>query len=604
MTQRTQRADLTQLAFSEAGRIAQKDALLRRQLDGTAGHASGALSHPQAAAAARPNAKAARSQRERGLQLLRAGRIGDAVGVLRAALLTDAEDPDTHFALGAALLQAGEFAAAASSLTQAIARRPDFALAHRDLGTALDRQGLDGEAAAAYQRALALSPRLAGVHRRLAEIYEGRGGFLEAIACYEQAAAAARNTTEGRLCQVSALILKRDFAAAEALARKAIALDPKSGDAHAALAGLLVTAGQTAEGSDHYARSLDLNPHLFGSWSGLVRARKFTSADQPPIDRMKAALATGKGGDPERMTLHFALGKLCDDAHDYAEAMRHFDAANAIRGRSTKMDRAGLAAWVDRIVQRFTPDLFEELGEFGTDDELPLLIVGMPRSGTTLVEQIVSSHPNIAAGDEIPFWTRYGLSWEGANGENFTPKAVREKVAQYLAILREIGPQAARVTDKLPFNFRRLGLLHSLMPRARFIHCRRHPIDTCLSIYSIPFKARLDFVGNKSDLVFAYRQYERLMAHWRAILPAEQFLEVDYAQLIADREAQTRRIIAFTGLAWDDACLLPERNERSVRTASSWQARQPVYTTSVERWRHYEPWLGEFRELLPAAESG
>jgi Sulfotransferase family len=170
---------------------------------------------------------------------------------------------------------------------------------------------------------------------------------------------------------------------------------------------------------------------------------------------------------------------------------------------------------------------------------------------------------------------------------------------EYLALLRRIGPQAARVTDKAPFNHIRLGLIHLLLPQARIIHCRRHPVDTCLSMYFTYFSQRMDFAWAKADLAFAYRQYARLMEHWRAALPRERFTEVDYEDLIADREAVTRRLIAFTGLDWHDACLSPERNKRTVRTASLWQARQPVYTTSVARWRRYEPWLGELRELLP-----
>jgi hypothetical protein len=153
------------------------------------------------------------------------------------------------------------------------------------------------------------------------------------------------------------------------------------------------------------------------------------------------------------------------------------------------------------------------------------------------------------------------------------------------------------VTDKNPFNFLYLGAIHLALPSSHFIHCRRDPIDTCLSIYFTPFATPQAFAYDRNDLVFYFREYERLMAHWRAALPSDRLLEVEYESLIADRESLTRRMIAFCGLAWDDACLAPESNQRLVRTASVWQARQPVYSTSVERWRRYEPWLGELVQL-------
>ena len=170
--------------------------------------------------------------------------------------------------------------------------------------------------------------------------------------------------------------------------------------------------------------------------------------------------------------------------------------------------------------------------------------------------------------------------------------------------MRRIGPGAARITDKLPFNVLCLGLIHLLLPGARIIQCRRHPVDTCLSIYFTHFKQVIGFATDKADLAAAYQQYARLMDHWRMVLPPARFLEVDYEALIADREAVTRRLIAFTGLDWDDSCLQPERNQHAVVTASRWQARQPVYATSVGRWRHYEPWLGELRRLLPDGRAG
>ena len=221
----------------------------------------------------------------------------------------------------------------------------------------------------------------------------------------------------------------------------------------------------------------------------------------------------------------------------------------------------------------------------------------MYRSGTTLVEQIVSSHPDVAAGGELTVWGPTDMEVDAATGR-FDPDAARAATARYLTMLHRIGPSAPRVTDKLPFNFLRLGAIHSTMPRARIIHCRRDPIDTCLSIYSTLFTSRMSFAADKSALVFCYRQYLRMMDHWRKVLPPEVLLDVQYETLIADRDAQTRRLIAFAGLDWNDLCLRPEQNARPISTASAWQARQPVYATSLQRWRRYEPWIGELRQLL------
>jgi hypothetical protein len=226
------------------------------------------------------------------------------------------------------------------------------------------------------------------------------------------------------------------------------------------------------------------------------------------------------------------------------------------------------------------------------------LIVGMPRSGTTLVEQILSGHPDIAAGGELLFWGEQIAGFR-ANAENAIDPAWTQDVAQnYQALLRGFSPAALRITDKRPHNFQFIGLIHAIFPRARIIHCHRHPVDTCLSIYFQNFATRMDFAHSRDDLVVAYRLYQKLMAHWREVLPADVFLDVSYEELVASPERMARELIAFSGLEWNEACLHSEQNQRAVRTASVWQARQPIYKTSLARWRHYDPWLGAFRELL------
>jgi hypothetical protein len=314
---------------------------------------------------------------------------------------------------------------------------------------------------------------------------------------------------------------------------------------------------------------------------------------------MGAVLLRGDLNDFNRMAIHFAMGKINDDSGDCAHAMEHFDAANALRARDLKFDQTRFEAMVDQTIRRFTREFITSAAALGTSDSRPLFIVGMYRSGTTLVEQIVSSHPDIAAGGELTVWTPTDIEVDARTGE-FDPDRSRAAIAKYLSVLQRKGPSAARVTDKLPFNCFRLGAIHALMPNARIIHCQRDPIDTCLSIYANLLKSRVTFAARKDDLAFCYRQYLRIMDHWREVLPSHVFMDVQYEQLIGDREAETRRLIAFTGLAWNDSCLRPEQNRRVVDTASAWQARQPVYATSVQRWRHYEPWLGELRQLLPS----
>jgi hypothetical protein len=231
-------------------------------------------------------------------------------------------------------------------------------------------------------------------------------------------------------------------------------------------------------------------------------------------------------------------------------------------------------------------------------DETPLLIVGMPRSGTTLVERIVSSHPRATGRGELPFWSEEGPAWLEAPLDARSGRAAEVRAA-YLRVLRAgTAGHVLRATDKMPFNFFWLGLVHRLFPRARFVHCRRHPVDTCLSIYTTQFGVSWPFASSRADLALYYRLYARLMDHWRAVIPPERLLEVDYEDVVADPDASARRLVAFAGLPWDDACLAPEKNPDAVRTANKWQARQPVYRTSTERWRRYEPWLGELRELL------
>ena len=368
--------------------------------------------------------------------------------------------------------------------------------------------------------------------------------------------------------------------------------------AHDLLGNLLAEFGRFEEARECFQRVIAIAPLLAGSYYDLVRCRPVTREDDDLLQRMEAALDTPGLEAAQRLRLHLALGKAADDLGDYALAMQHFDAADEVRRGSTPFDSAAFSIEIDRLIARCTPELIARGPELGSGDARPVLIVGMPRSGTTLVEQIISMHPEVGAGGELHFWNERGAAWQRSGTEGNEKAFLGKAVADYLRVLREIAPKAARVTDKMPFNFLWAGLIHIALPRAIIIHCRRTSIDTALSIHQTHFHPSLAFPTGGAELVAYFRGYQRLIGHWRSVLPSDRFIEVDYEDLTREPEPVIRRIIAACGLAWNDECLRPESNPRAVKTPSKWQTRQPIYRTSVARWRRYEPWLGPLRALL------
>ncbi len=547
--------------------------------------------------------RSSRADRRRAQQLAAAaashasaGRNAEAVAALRQAVALDAANAPLLHDLGLACCRAGRPGEAAGILRRAVTLQPDAAETLHALGQVLDALGLTRDAILAYQRAVALQPSRTAALVRLSELHLAAGNRAAAETGFRTAAAAQPGTDAGRVNAARAALLAGAYAEAEALLREVLAHDPGNAEAHATLGKVLANTGQLAEAAAEYETAAMRDCNLAVAWYGCASNRKFTAADRPVIARIQASVQRPDLLPDHRMALHLALGKVHDDLGEPAAAVPHFEAANRIDYASRKLDRAAHARRFDQIIAASPPEFLDRRPDFALADETPLLIVGMPRSGTTLVEQILSSHPEIAAGGELTYWADTGRV---ALGNDESTDTAHRLAGEYLALLRGIAPDAARVTDKLPFNYERLGLIRQMLPRAFVVHCRRHPVDTCWSIFTTYFRSRL---ADRGDLVFCYREYERLMAHWRRVLPDDRFIEIDYESLVADPEPVTRRLLAFCGLAWHEACLAPHRNRRPVTTASLWQARQPIYRHSVARWRRYEPWLGELRALLPDAD--
>jgi tetratricopeptide (TPR) repeat protein len=551
--------------------------------------------HPDAASA---NGSAP-VQLEQIRSLRDAGRFLEATRLAEAHAHNNPSDATAQAMLGSVYLRAGRTEDAARRLAQATRLAPDIAQHHNDLGYALVEMGRDGDALYALQRAIALDPEHSEAQERLGILLETNGNPDEAFKHYRRVVELTPDTLSGRISHAKVLLgeVKRDEAVA--LLQDTVERFPVSGEAKRFLASILREEGRFDEAIPILEAATEGTPvEAATAYFDIAMSKRVTQEDEPALEQMNALLGYEPLSDTGRLRVHFGLGKAYDDLGDYAAAMRHFEAGNAISGRSRKFDRAHFGASVHRLIESTTPEFFKQNSGLGSSSDLPVLILGMPRSGTTLVEQIVSSHPEVAAGDELPFWSRTAEAF-GRLGAADNRKAFFSRTAEnYEAVLRDISPTARRVTDKMPGNYLWIGLIHLVFPRAKIIHCRRNPIDTCLSNYFTNFTSPFAFSYDKGDLAFYYRCYQRVMAHWDAAIPPGTILNVDYEDLVADRERVTRRMIDFLGLAWSDACLRPEDNRRVVKTASMWQARQSVYRSSTERWRRYEPWLGPLAGLL------
>ena len=485
------------------------------------------------------------------------------------------------------LLRDGRTAEAVAALQATLEANPRFAQASFRLGLALEAQGRMVDAVVAHSNAASLQPSLVEARFRAGALYDSLGQRNDAMAAFRRAAAAGPRTSWGRMARVRVLVAEDRDAQAETVLRQILALEPDNAAAADTLGVVLANAGRFDEARLYHERAIAVQPLFAGSYYDVVRCRTLTAVDSGLVDRMQAALALPGLPTESRVKLRLALGKAADDLGDPATAMRHFDEAHAVRSTVARFDAAAFDARIDRLVARASP----APQPIGTGP-IPLLVVGLPRSGTTLVEHILSSHPNVHAAGELPFWTERGSAWERA-GDHM----VAGFATEHAAMLRALNPDAKFVTDKMPLNILYAGLVHAAAPHAVMVHCRRSAIDTALSIHRTYFNQHAALPTGGEALVSFVRSIGRLAEHWRRVLPPHRFVTLDYEDLVTDPEPAIRRLLAACGLEWDAACLHPERNPRVVKTPSKWQARQRISRGAVGGWRRYEPWLGPLAAL-------
>jgi tetratricopeptide (TPR) repeat protein len=519
----------------------------------------------------------------------------------------------------------GRSCEAQEHLHAALSIRPDYAEAYSNLANVLSDEADYERAEAMGRKALELNPRLADAYLNLAGVATARHrhaealGWLDALLAFapahagghaaralaltaldrldeaiesaERAVLAAPGSPETHNARGQVFQAKGDFQSAlDSYDRAAASPGPGRREAIANRAALLAEFGRADEARAALVGAAAMFPHSASILFHLAELTTLAPGD-PLIGRMEAALAEEGRSARDRTTLHFGLGKALLDI-DPAEAFRHYDEGNRIKRASFAYDADTTDRWMAEIAKVFSPDLLSARADQGARSERPVFVVGMPRSGTTLVEQILASHSDVAgAGERM---TLQALAAAAGFPHAFPAladarlKAIGEA---YLAALAPIAQGRKRVVDKMPANFALAGMIRLILPDARIIHCRRDPADLCFSCYTKLFSEPQPFAYSQIELGRFYRASERLAAHWRAALPASHFLELDYEALVTDLEPQARRLLDFLGLPWEARALKFHETSRQVRTASSLRVRQPLYRSSAGRSQKYAAYL-------------
>ncbi len=571
-------------------------------------HAQGKDPVPALQTATRLLPNDAESHYNLGFTLQGRKQLDEAVASYRRALKIKPDLVDAHFNLGNCLKELGQLDEAVASYRRTLKIRPDYADVLCNLGNALHDLRQFEPAFASYRQALAIKPNDAELHYNLGYVLKDLGRFDEAISCYRRALEIKPDYAEAQYNLGNALRDTMQLDAAAACYRRVLELDSKySNLALIGLGDLCMSNGDMGGAENLYRQVLANDGENIQARYCLAQVRKVKTEDENLAALEAAELKSRQPGhqipDKTAIMLHFALGKSYEDTKQYDKAFPHFLEGSRLKRATFDYDKNKFARDFDTIRRVFDQSLLEQFRGGGDMSNVPIFVLGMPRSGTTLTEQIIASHPDVYGAGELR--DLFSIAHRSANGVFYPQNLLEIDKAQlaawgadYVSGLQRRAPAARHITDKLPGNFIFTGLIHLMLPNAKIIHVNRNPVDNCISCFTQLFHIKNEQTYNLSELGHYYVQYARLMDHWRSILPAGAFLDVQYEEIVADQEAQARRIIEYCGLEWDDACLDFHKNKRSVRTASVAQVRQPIYNSSVEKWRNYEGYLSPLLEAL------
>ena len=532
------------------------------------------------------------------------GRTERAIEHFNKSISNAADNAAVHRQLGDAYTKLRRWEDAIEAYQQVLAIQADDVGTIIKLGNVFIAAQLLTESILLYEQALTILPDNALVHRHLGASLQRMGQKKKAIKCFEQALRLRPDYVEVRIDL--ALVLRQLGRAEEALVplEEAIDLKPDDGEAHFSLASTLRQLGQTELAIERLEQFLTIRPTC-GSAYYHISMMKPKQEFIPVVEKL---LSDPKLPNGDAIYCHFALGNFFDSGKSFDQAFRHFLKANALQRETFTYDAKENSQTADRLIKVYSKGFFQGKRQFGSASQLPVFIIGMPRSGTTLIEQILSSHALVHGAGEIEVFP--GVNRSIAQQLKYAKpppecmslidrKMVEEYSARYLQELTLHCPTAARITDKVPGNFVRIGLIKTLFPDARIIHCQRNPLDNCISLFFHCFMP-LTCSFELTELGQYYLDYQRLMSHWQNLFPGEIFT-VQYEELVVDQERVSKQLIDYLGLDWDEKCIDFHNNERNVMSPSNMQVRQPMYKSSMNRWKLYEKHIQPLIDVLQQA---
>ena len=530
----------------------------------------------------------------------------EAGASLQRAIRLNPHNPVTHNNLGNVQAALGDFKAAVETYRNALRLDPDYAECLSNLAAALKEVRQYGGALAAADRAIELRPDFAEAHNNRGEILFKLARFAEAAESYRTAVDHRQNYVAAMINLSSARKECGDVGAARKILDDVLRRNPDSPRAHNSLGVLFEQLGQGDGAAKHFREAIRLSPDYANAYYQLAQLRGQGLSDEE-VEAVETLIGRPEILDLQRMPLAFALACAYEDRADHDRSFFYLDMAKALKSRRSAYDDAQVSQYYDSISEAFgaAPDQRNQ-----PERPRPVFILGMPRSGTSLTEQILSSHPDVHGAGELSFMEDTIGEASRRTGQPFPELAssltltlLDELGALYMGQLTARAGNEAIVVDKTPMNFQYIGFIARILPDARFIHCRRNPADNCLSIFKLPFEESHSYAHGLESLGRYYKRYADLMAHWNRIVP-DRIATVVYEDLVADFETETRRLLGFLGLPFSASVRAFHKTGRIVKTPSASQIRQPIYSTSVGRWKKYRRHLGPLLAQLETNKDG